>query len=120
MRATINGRTYDTDKSEEVATGFSDAGDAKLYQTRHRDFFLVKEDRYLDGHRLAPSECIEDIAPELTPRGNRFGDPKTTAERGRRYRLCRTIIPVDQREAMIWCIKTQIPAQFRGYVLESV
>ena len=58
-------------------------------------------------------------APELD--GLNCGIPDETILQARRERIkiIDTILPLTDREAMVWCIKTQIAECFKGYLLES-
>ncbi len=119
-RATINGKTYDTEEAEHITNYPSPDGDEELYRSDASGFFLVSTLAWLDGRRLKPWESVEDIAPELGfgNMAKRTGDIR--AERERRTRVEHEILPLTDREAMVWCIKAHIPECFRGYLLESI
>ena len=125
MKATFNGILYDTDEAENICNATSRDGDDFLYQTSEGRFFLVKQSTYLDGVKLRPSESPEDVAPELDSGSDDLEDAGESwasiySERRRRIRVTRTIVPLSDREALVWCIKTQLPDAFRGRVLESI
>ncbi len=122
MRATINGKSYDTAKSKTLISEEADHASFHLYQTKRGDFFLTVEAILLDGRQLKPGESSYDLAPELFS-GHPVGSPEraeVVRERKSRLKSRETLIPLTAREAMVWCIKTQIPEQFRGYVLECL
>jgi len=85
-------------------------GDEYLYQTAAGDFFLLRKIVYLDGRMMGP---IENMPPELL-----LGT--AVAARKRRTRLKEKIIPMSAREALLWCVKTQIPETLRGYLLDCI
>jgi len=119
VKATINGKTYDTEEAKQQAEflTYSD-GDHKLYRTEAGEFFLVLSDCVLDGRRLGP---LESLPPELhVSDGGR--ESRQLRDLERRRRLCweERLLPVTELEAMTWCIKTQIPETFRGYLLECL
>jgi hypothetical protein len=109
MRTTINGTTYDTEQAEAICNEPSPDGDDQLYRTQCGKFFLVAQNSFLDGVKLKPWQRPDEIAPELS-----FG------EYLERVTLTHEVIPMTDREALTWCVKTQMPECFRGYVLESI
>ena len=115
MHAIINGRRYNTALSTEIAIDDSPHGDDELYQTRSGAFFLVAKETWLDGRRLKPDEDVHDLAPELQPL-----TIHVSAERKKRIKIARTIIPLTRREALIWTIRIRLPETFREYVLEAI
>ena len=122
MRATIDGKTYDTERSKEICSNPSPDGDDYLFQTKDGRFFLQIGTTFLDGVKLRPDQDAEILAPELNPFVCRNEPTEVVAARRRaRVRYVRTIIPVmSDREALVWCVKTQMPDCFRGYVLEAI
>jgi hypothetical protein len=122
MKAMLNGKVYDTSSAREVATDPSRDGDDALYQTKDGGFFIVETVTYLDGKKLEPWQAVEDMDPELSPElGLTRPDAAPLEKRWRgRVKMRPQIHPLSQRDAMLWCIKTQIPECFRGYLLEAI
>lgn len=116
MKATIDGQTYDTEQAECVASDCGRDNDINLYQTAQGAFFLEKIECLLDGKPLPPGKQAWDIDSRLGP----IRSKRAQRERNRRMSYRHHIWPVSARQAMIWCIKTQIPECFRGYFLESI
>ena len=110
MKAIINGKTYDTEHAEEVANTPGLSTDEKLFRTKEGEFFLGTTDTWLDGRRLGRDEdCFESY----TAAGIKsFPSPRITHNK--------QIAPLTNRQAMEWCIKTQIPETFRGYLLDCL
>ena len=75
-------------------------------QTPEGGFFLWRHQVYVDGQKLGRNEIWIDLRR----------DPKAKS----RLRCHREIVPLTPREALEWCIKTQIPETLRGYLLESL
>ena len=115
MKATLNGKNYDTEEASQIAGCDSPDGQDTLYETAEGEFFLRVGSTYLDGRKLQPCEHPYDLAPSLRGKGR-----KALQERLDRLRFEPEIVPLTERQAMIWCIKTQLPECFRGYVLESI
>ena len=82
------------------------------------DFFLQVASTFLDGRKLKPWEHYRDFAPELDGKPGRREIAE--AARLRRLRSAKHLVPLTHREAMTWCIKTQMPECFTGYLLESI
>lgn len=140
MKASINGRIYDTEQAEWQSTFLTHSGgEHRLYRTPVGEFFIALEETVLDGRRLAPTETLESLAPELCeptpdiaenePDFNEFAetqpDPGETRlhwlrERARRVASDQRILPVSDKEALRWCIQTQIPDCFKGYLLDCL
>jgi len=106
VKVTINGKVYDTNLSKKLAHHPTSSSDQQLFQTDSGEFFLLKLQMLVDGEKIGPHEIWVDL-----------GEKKP-----RKSRLCITarVIPLTNRQAMEWCIKTQIPATLRGYLLESI
>lgn len=129
MKATIDGREYDPAQAKHQAT-FLTYNDTEyvLYQTSDGDFFLLLDCYSLDGRELGPMEVLEDLAPEfkdVTPWGSRRPKSKTALRRleqewQRRVKHYERLVPLTNKEALAWCIKTQIPASLRGYLLDCL
>jgi hypothetical protein len=113
MKATLHGHTFDTEDAKDICNDDSPDGGDWLYQTKDGRFFLVEMTTYLDGRKLKPWEDVNDVAPELQ-------SLEAMGDRLARVELCQQIIPLSSREAMRWCIKTQIPECFRGYLLDCI
>lgn len=105
MKITINGITYDTDQAAKLAHFPTHSSDQQLYRSEAVGFFLLVLQICVDGQKLGPNEVWIDLG-----------------KRPRKTRLCITarIVPMSNREALTWCIKTQIPLPFRGLLLESI
>ena len=111
MRTELNGKFYDTGDSADIAIDTLPNGDNHLYQTKQGEFFLLLQQSYLDGRKLGPEEDLYELAPDLFA-------PGAGEERGRRTKSVFTIQPLTNKEAVVWCVKTQIPKQLRGYMLD--
>ena len=111
MRTEVNGKFYDTMDSEDIAINTLPTGDNHLYHTKQGEYFLLVQQSYLDGRKLDPEEDLYELAPDLFIRGAR-------EERSRRTKSVLAIQPVTNREAAVWCVKTLIPKQLRGYMLD--
>jgi hypothetical protein len=106
LKATIGGITYDTDHSRKLAHKASVSSDTQLYQTSEGAFFIVQMQLYVDGKKLGVDECWLDLR----------SDPDIKS----RLKVAAEITVLTTRQALEWSIKTQIPATFRGYLLESI
>jgi hypothetical protein len=106
VKITIGDITYDTNTAKKWARKPTYSSDQQLYQTPSGEFFLVILQLHADGIKLGPNEIWIDLGRKKPSKS----------------RLCLTarILPLKNRKAMEWCIKTQIPPPFRGYILESI
>jgi hypothetical protein len=127
MKATIDGQTYDTEHAKEIGMADNYSQDEFLFRTKDGRFFLWRMTLYLDGAKLPPGKGLDDMAPELFgfdklegTYGEESEDAICLRRRRERVKRVDTILPMTRREAMVWCIKTQIPECFRGYFLESI
>ena len=59
-------------------------------------------------------------APELDVLNCGIPDETILQARRERVKIIDTILPLTDHEAMVWCIETQIPECFKGYLLESI
>ena len=113
MRTTkvvIDGETYNVKSSEEIGENiWRESGEEFLYQTKSGDFFLEITDLWIDGVRLDPMQEEPKETEELMG-----------AARRKRVAMKSRIVPLTNRDAMIWCIKNQIPETFRGYLLDCI
>jgi len=106
MKKTIGDKTYDSDTARSIAGERTQATHQELFHTPEGDFFLLIHQIYVDGKRLNPHELWVDLRP-------------ATSEQSR-LRCAQNIVPLTHREAVEWCIKTQIPETLRGYVLDCL
>jgi hypothetical protein len=106
LKATIDGIVYDSDQSKRLAHKANISSDTQLYQTEDGRFFLLILQLYVDGQKLGPDECWLDL--------------RETANIKSRLKVAAEISVLTARQALEWAIKTQIPATFRGYLLESI
>jgi hypothetical protein len=120
MKATINGKTYDTEKAKEICNNPSPDGDDTLYRTPDGKFFVEVTSTFADGVQLRPDQSLEDVAPEISPGTAKVWGEVQYQERVRRTRTERRIIPLSDRETLVWCVKTQLPDCFRACVLDSI
>jgi hypothetical protein len=122
MNATINGQTYDTEQAEAICNEPSPDGDDQLYRTQCGKFFLVAQNTFLDGVKLKPWQTKDEIAPELSySLENRHSSMETIHQMNlERVTSTKEIIPMTDREALTWCVKTKMPECFRGYLLEAI
>lgn len=120
MRATINGETYDTRRDEEICNNPSPDGDDQLYRTSGGRFYITQMSSFVDGVRLRYDQAPGDIDSGLDLCN--LKEPLRLIERRMKTRLTctREIIPMSDREALVWCVKTQIPDCFRSCVLDSI
>lgn len=116
MKTRINGKL-----ATEIAMDPSPDGDDTLYRTASGEFYLEEGTTFVDGNKLKPWEEVEVIAPELDYcRGPAAQITSKIEASRRRVRHVTSIKRLSARDAMIWCIRTQIPECFRGYLLESI
>jgi hypothetical protein len=120
MKATIDNQTYDTKKAKEICMEPSPDGDDYLYQTKDGRFFLLETEMFLDGVKLRPDQDPDEIAPELDVCNFKVPLSEIEAQQRARIRCYQKIRPLSDRAALVWCVKTQIPACFRGYVLDAI
>ena len=106
MKIIIKGITYDTDTASKLAHLPTQSSDQQLYHSEEVGFFLLVLQICVDGQKLGPNEVWVDLGKK----------------KPRKSRLCVTarIIPMSNRDALVWCIKTQIPLTFRGFLLECI
>jgi hypothetical protein len=106
LKITVDGIDYDTDRAEKLAHKPTCSSDQQLFRMPNGNFFLLILQMHVDGLKLGPNEVWIDLGRK---------SPRKT-------RLCITarILPLSARRAVEWCIKTQIPTTFRGYLLESI
>jgi hypothetical protein len=105
MRVHIGKKVYDTEEARSLATHLTASSQQALLQTPEGDFFLFIHQVYVDGNKLGPHDTWVDL------RNTRDPDSRIQCRHG--------IRPLGRREALEWCIKTQIPETFRGMLLES-
>ena len=105
MKIQIGNKLYDTASAKSLAGHRTRSSHQELYQTPDGDFFLFIHQIYVDGHKLGPHDVWVDL------RINRPPHTRMACRQG--------IRPLQRHEALEWCIKTQIPATFRGLLLES-
>jgi hypothetical protein len=121
MKVTIHGTTFNTEEVEQIATDASPVGDDCLYRTPEGQFFPVLMSTFVDSIRLGPSECPEDREPELDYTQSWGNATRHVMKQCRaRIRCTKRIVPVTDRQTLVWCVKTQIPECFRGCILESI
>jgi hypothetical protein len=106
VKVTINGIVYDTDAAQKLAHKPTCSSDQQLYRQPDGSFFLLILQLHVDGQPLGPHDIWIDLGKKAP----------------RKSRLCLTarVKPLSSRTAMEWCIKTQIPQTFRGYLLECL
>jgi|GEM_PF-6817484 len=80
-----------------------------LYRTKAGRFWLRRTVCFVDGRELGN---LEPIPREV--------DDAPVEVRQKRLTCKESIVHMTTREAMIWCIKTQIPETLRGYLLDCV
>lgn len=120
MPAKINRTPYNIATATHICTEPSPDGDDSLYRTRAGRFFIEEMSCYVDGVKIRPDQSPEDVAPELAH--SNMAETSQTVHQWRleRVRYKRKIIPLSDREAMLWCVNTQIPDCFRGCVLDRI
>ena len=106
MRKVVGTKTYDSAESTCLAAERTHSNQQELYQTSEGSFCLLIHQIYVDGKRLNPHELWVDL---------RSG--KNTSSR---LRCVQDIVPLTDREALEWCVKTQIPETLRGYLLDCI
>src|SRR5438046_3148810 len=105
MKITIGGIEYDSLAGEKLASRATASIDEQLFQTPEGHFFLFILQVMVDGQPLSPYESWIDLRNKA---------PQT------RLSVSERIVPLPTRSALEWCVKTQIPLPFRGYVMESI
>jgi hypothetical protein len=100
MRATIDGKTYDTEFATRLASHSGISSHEELFQTPHGEFFLWMHQIYVDGQRVASKETSFGVVPKSDSRLSCF----------------QKIIPFTRSEAVAWCIQTQIPEILRLHI----
>ncbi len=103
----------------EIINDSSPDGDDTLFQTRDGEFFLITTATLLDGKRLEPGQSLEDVAPEIAV-GTASNLTLAQQQRLRRVKREKTRVDLTREQALVWCIKTQIPDCFRGYLLDCL
>lgn len=106
VRTEIAGKFYDTETALKLAGKGSPSSQQDFMQTPDGAFFLWLHQVYVDGQKLGPNDLWIDLRT----------DPKARS----RLHCQRQIVPLTSREALEWCIKTQIPETLRGYLLDSL
>ena len=106
MKKTIEGKTYDTENATSIAAESTHSSYQVLYQNEEGEFFLVIHQVYVDGKRLNPHELWVDLRQ----------NPKANG----RLQCAQEIMPLVPRQALEWCVKTQIPETLRGYLLDCI
>ncbi len=106
MRKVIGTKTYDSDEATCLAAERTQSNQQELYQSSEGVFFLLIHQIYVDGKRLNPHELWVDL---------RKGKGANS-----RLRCVQDIVPLTDREALEWCVKTQIPETLRGYLLDCL
>jgi len=113
MKATINGRTYDTDEAEVIYSFDWDASGEDLYLTPEGEFFQMKTETWVDGRQLQPGETIEDYGFK-TVKYSASNPPPATAlvDNGLRYEA--ELVLLTREQALALCIKFLIPPSLQG------
>ena len=106
MRKKIGNKLYDTGTAKSLAADRTQSVHQELFHSPEGDFFLLVHQIYVDGKRLNPHELWLDLRSK-------------TSEQSR-LRCVQEIVPLTDRDAVEWCVKTQIPATLRGYVLDCI
>ncbi|MEI8291754.1 MAG: hypothetical protein WCH99_19985 [Verrucomicrobiota bacterium] len=108
MKKTIKGVTYDTETAESFVWNALMGEDQTLSQTKTGHFFLFAMRPLVDGKLVPKGKDPGEILPAL------FGDQKSIEHKAAQARLAwRGIIkPLTRRQALAWCIKTQMPRTF--------
>ena len=106
VKAEIAGKIYDTDTATKLAGKATPSSQQDFLQTPEGNFFLWVHQVYVDGKKLGPHDLWVDL--RSTPAGRS------------RLNCHRHILPLTPREALDWCVKTQIPAPLRGYLLDAL
>jgi hypothetical protein len=106
MRKKIGNKTYDTTQAKSLAAERNQSSHQELYQSTEGYFFLLIHQIFVDGKKLNPHELWVDL--------------KDTSARRSRLRCVQNILPLTNRQAVEWCVKTQIPHTLRGYVLDCI
>jgi hypothetical protein len=106
LRVTIDGVTYDTDEATKLCHFPTPSSDQQLFQTECGDFFLLVLRLRVDGKQLGPHERWIDL-------GKGRNDHS-------RLSVSARILPLTPKAALEWCIKTQVPAPLRGYLLDCL
>ena len=106
MKVTVGNKIYDSEAATKLAAKPTQSSCQELHQTAAGDFFLFTHQVFVDGNRLGPNELWIDL--------------NSAADRRSRLTFGHEIIPLTHHEALVWCVKTQIPETLRGYVLDCI
>ena len=106
VKIQIGNKIYDTGSASSLAGHRTSSTHQELWRTPEGDFFLLVHQIYVDGRKLGPHDTWVDL--------------RTRPHCSSRLQCRRGIRPLKRREALEWCIKTQIPETFRGLLLESI
>jgi hypothetical protein len=106
MKTTIGGITYDTSTAKRLANSPAASADQRLYQTVSGQFFLLVIETSVDGQTLGFHE-----------RWIELGQRRSASSRAQ---VRKRIVPLTSQQALDWCVKTQIPATLRGYLLDCI
>lgn len=108
---TKTGSEVDLETAEQVAEDPWLSGHVKLFRTGDGKFWLETREIWVDGYRLRGDVDPQDVYIETGIVNPRL-DPRVDRRKH--------VQPMTPRQALEWCIKTQIPETFRGYLLESL
>ena len=120
MPTKMNRTPYNIATATCICNNASPDGDDNLSPAPDGRFFLEEMACRVDGVTLRPDQCPEDVAPELGM--HNLTIPAETIMQNRRARLkwTKSTRPLTRRQALRWCIQTQIPECFRSRLLASI
>lgn len=102
---------FDTKSSQELTACPYLSREEKLYLDPDGQFFLQTCDHIVDGRKLKRDEDFIGLCSEL---GIGFPDPK------KRTRLVKNYKALSFRQALEWCVRTQIPEMFQATLLQAI
>lgn len=106
----MNSKRFDPKHAEELANYPTMSTDEKLFRTEEGEFFLKLTDTWVDMRRLSPDE--DAVETYFAAGVENLPSPRVVHTT--------KITSLTHRQAMEWCIKTQIPETFRGYLLDCL
>ncbi|MBU6402712.1 MAG: hypothetical protein KGS61_20515 [Verrucomicrobia bacterium] len=106
MNKLSDNRTRGADRTRRLARFSTLNTEEELWQKTDGGFLLRISETYFQGRRLGPLEGWRELGIKHLP-----DDRLHTGIR---------VLPLTKRQALEWCVRTQIPETFRGYLLESI
>jgi hypothetical protein len=106
LKPQFDSKAYETGKGKRLAKLSTLNSEETLYQTPEGGFYLLITETFFKERKLAPFEDWRRLGVTRLP------DDRLHDEQRR--------ISLSPRQALEWCVRTQIPETFRGYLLECL